>query len=415
MNNIPLKTFIIGVLNRAKLPKNFIIVYSMSDCNYYLSKAIHDNNKNDYNLPHLFACINLGKNISFNFKEISPKNLYNKTRECQAVCEENSYCGFNIGETHLPFAFIDVCGRIIFFELVCNQFMTQHKNLFGKSIRSISEFAKNSALRYNLMNDNKKSILDLDLNEIRQDLLLSLINQGFSDPKNQIDKSNLDNFLRETLDKVIFNDSKSNSLFKFVLMNDLYRTKIAEHVERIDKVRENAFRLGMINGSTFVSALENKGYRTIPFRQLFIKKVNIIPQFCIIDNEKFKWCEGEQNIYRIEAIEFNLTELLHGEEAGIIAHNIGDRPHPNTNPDNNLCLGDLYYELKDILKSDTSNIEDFERFIDLTESTLNVVNFDSSYQEINVDWDEENLSDFLIEVGDFTNSKVKDENSFVKL
>jgi len=219
---------------------------------------------------------------------------------------------------------------------------------------------------------------------------------------------------RETLNRVVFDKSK-NSLFKFALMNDLYRVEIAKHVKRIDKVRENAFKLGMINGSTFIAALENKGYRTKPFRHTFIKKVNIVPQFCIYDDRKFQWHKGGQILYRIEAIEFDLTKLLHNEDSGITIHNTGDSNHPNTGADNYLCLGDLYYELKNILKSDKSTIGEFEKFIDLIESTLNVVNFDSAYNEINVDWDEDDLDSFLTEVKNFRKSKVKDEDLFIKL
>ena len=410
-----LDNFIKNVLRRAKLPKNFLLVSSMSDCNYYLSGAAHDeDNKNDYELPHLFAYINLGKNISFDFKETMTRaDFYNKMTEYQTECEGNSYCGFSIGDRRFPFAFIDVCGQIIFLKFTCEKFMSQHKNLFGKSIRSIGRFAKNSILKYNLMN-NKKSTLDLDLNEIKQDLLLSLINQGFTDPENRVDKTNLDDFLRETLDRVVFDRSK-NSLFKFALMNDLYRVEIAKHVERIDKVRENAFKLGMINGSTFVAALENKGYRPKPFRQTFIKKVIIVPQFWIYGDRKYQWHKGEQIIYRIEAIEFDLTKLLHIEESGITIHNIGNNNHPNTSADNYLCLGDLYDELENILKNDKSTIGDFEKFIDLIESTLNIVNFDSAYNEINVDWNEDDIDSFLTEVKDFKNLKVKDKDLFIKI
>lgn len=161
--------------------------------------------------------------------------------------------------------------------------------------------------------------------------------------------------------------------------SNMYRRMISKIMSR-KKIDENrAFERGMRIGSRFNSALYEAEYVYNSDNNVWEKEVNIIPTLCMRNNILYQIPENK-NKYFVKKLIFDFKKLQRRFYIEAEAY------HPNINSSRNVCIGEsLNNKFETILNYENSFKTECYDFLIEIEEALTVVNFDSSYWNMDKD------------------------------
>ena len=208
--------------------------------------------------------------------------------------------------------------------------------------------------------------------------------------KQNISVESLRDDIREIIDTL--SCSFSNSIDDLLLRNTIYKNSITKMM-KYDQEREHSLiEKGIWIGHRLVNALNNAGYEYCNHSKQWVKHVSIIPEF-FIKGGKYYSIPSEKRIWGIGKL---IVSIYNDSTRLNVQSEVYDGKflHPNVNFEQ-ICMGqEIRTRFERLINGAEAAIEDFTNIYLDIEKALEVINFDSSYRQI--DYYRLDYRDFLV-------------------
>jgi len=230
---------------------------------------------------------------------------------------------------------------------------------------------------------SKQFFKDFDVNNISTQLLSAAISKLISHGYNKPEIKEISN----VFSSIIKNFLEVDEISSTILLNrsNIYRSKMLSFIEKEKDVKVHAFREGMNAGLKLFTPMYLAGYTYNQGNNQWEKEVNIVPKYCMKHYKTWEFLPGKHNYY-IKKLYLPMDQFIQSFGGSFSIKAEGH--HPNVSG-SNVCIGELSQEWVDIMNvrhQDFRNIGDLNEkikvFLLKIETTLEIPNFDSSFEQL---------------------------------
>lgn len=335
---------------------------------------------NGVHFYNLQPSIKMTKN-SEDLKLLETRNCFLKTIEqAQTSYTKHLFAVLTVMNNNMIVCIINRRGEPIFccHTLRC-LWASSDKSVVLDTLKLCYEFAKTQMEKYCGENasvvtkDLLTSALIAVLKESRIECSPSSINEIISRMKKSISS-----FLEQSYGS----NNEKPMITQFLLKNqsNAYRREISRLVGARERYSREGYERGLAVGMRLFGEISKVGYSFNPDRNVWEKKLNLVPEFCYRDGKLWKFRPGAHN--------YKLTKLsVDPKDFSAISNSFhirADGKHPNVGGGGSVCLGELGNKWHQIYKSrgDENIGEQVRDFLLSIEETLEIPNFDSAYESL---------------------------------
>lgn len=241
-----------------------------------------------------------------------------------------------------------------------------------------------SAVEKSLEKFFKFQVNEMDEKGITNNLLVTVLtnlSQKLKSYSYEIGPRDLVQFITEIINNLFFypEDLSSNMNNFLFLKNNLYRKTIATLLRKNNGEIRNAFQRGLSIGSKFFNALKILGYKIEGDNSVWVKDINLIPEFFLYGRNKYRLKESHRE-FHLKRVGFDPARF-NSDKFHFLAM---ETNHPNVSS-GVVCVGDQTHDdFRRLLLNTNTTSDDFCNFLINVENTISVINFDSSYIGIHV-------------------------------
>ena len=302
--------------------------------------------------------------------DIHVHNTFKKISSLYSRYYDNIYGIFTYGPSNYIFAIIKTDGVLFIDEqLLYGLYTTSNQNSWDRE-----DLVGKLHHIFNYVRKVKSSYFSLDdLSLQREDLIISILSRISEKSKINLTSDELLSTVKRMV--IEFNKNTNNvaSLVSLYNNNNLARQTLISIHNTSKQESSEAFTRGFNIGTFLYSAFIQCGY-SLDSNGILIKNLNIKPEFCIRNNKNYRIPEDKQ-FYGITKLSFDMSTT---NVSDLVLYCEGK--HPNVSGGHRVCIGaDNNSKFKELMTSTRSKIGDLVDLLNIVETSLMVVNFDSAY------------------------------------